>query len=163
MSEKNGCLFGWLASLLQDSDESDAGTEALPYCKREYFFSKAERSFFGVLQKSVGTDFILFAKVRLCDVVNVSPGTSKRQSYLNKISSKHVDFVLCDLKFVKPLLVIELDDSSHERADRQQRDELVDRILKAAQIPILRVAAKESYGPKDLRDQINVVIGVQKQ
>ena len=51
MSEdKNGCLFGWLANLLRESDGKSESSGPLPYTKREYFFSKAERSFYGVLK-----------------------------------------------------------------------------------------------------------------
>jgi very-short-patch-repair endonuclease len=158
MSEDNkgGCLFGWLASLLKPGDQP--GDAALPYKKREYFFSKAERSFYGVLEQSLEGQYVIFAKVRLSDIVEVVPGTEKRQGHMNRIASKHVDFVLCDAKYIKPVLVIELDDGSHERADRVDRDQLVDRILAAAQIPILRVPAKLGYAPKELRERINAAI-----
>jgi very-short-patch-repair endonuclease len=36
-------------------------------------------------------------------------------------------------------LVIELDDASHERSDRKDRDEFLERALKAAGVPLLRV------------------------
>ena len=156
MSEKSGCLFGWLANLLNQPGQERH--EPLPYKKCEYFFTKAERSFYGVLQKSLNSEHVLFAKVRLCDVVDVVPGTEKRQTHMNKISSKHVDFLLCDANYIKPVLVIELDDGSHSRADRQKRDELVDRILAAAKVPILRVPAKATYLPKDLQDSIRGAI-----
>jgi hypothetical protein len=159
-AEKSGCLLGWLASLVNKSDgKADAENAGpLPYAKREHFFSKAERSFYGVLKDAVGTDYVLFAKVRLCDLVKVAAGTERWQSHHNRIASKHVDFVLCDTQYVRPMLVIELDDGSHDREDRKDRDGLVDRILTAAQIPILRVAAKASYPPKELREKIQELL-----
>ena len=53
--EKKGCLFGWLANLPSESDGKSDTEGPLPYTKREYFFSKAERSFYGVLKDAVGT------------------------------------------------------------------------------------------------------------
>lgn len=50
------------------------------------------------------------------------------RSYFNKVQAKHVDFVLCDKKMVARI-IIELDDSSHNRPDRQARDSFVDEIL----------------------------------
>jgi len=81
-------------------------------------------------------------------------GTENRQAHMNRVMSKHVDFVLCDLQAVTPVLVIELDDSSHGRDDRRARDEFVDGVLSAAGLPILHVAAKQSYAPKELAELI---------
>ena len=39
----------------------------------------------------------------------------------HRINAKHVDFVLCCPATLRPLLVVELDDASHGRADRQER------------------------------------------
>ena len=45
-----------------------------------------------------------------------------------KIQSKHVDFVLSDQN-MNIVAILELDDSSHNRPDRQARDAFVDQIL----------------------------------
>jgi len=81
-------------------------------------------------------------------------GTENRQGHMNRVVSKHVDFVLCDLQNIRPQLVIELDDSSHEREDRRERDAFVDQALEAASLPILHVTAKRTYAPKELADLI---------
>jgi very-short-patch-repair endonuclease len=69
----------------------------------------------------------------------------------NKINQKHVDFVLCDPNSFTPLLVIDLDDSSHMRKDRQGRDAFVDAALDAAGLPILHVSAQHAYAPAEVR------------
>jgi hypothetical protein len=61
--EKPGCLLGWLANLL--AGPAAQGTGALPYRGKDYFFSKAERSFYEVLRRALPKDHALFAKVRL--------------------------------------------------------------------------------------------------
>lgn len=55
--------------------------------------SPAERSFFGVLQQVVASEYLIFAKVRLADVVRPVRGGSRSvwQSAFNRISGKHVD------------------------------------------------------------------------
>jgi len=40
---------------------------------------------------------------------------------------------------------IELDDSSHQRPDRQARDQFVDGVFAAAQLPLLHIPVKRSY------------------
>ena len=54
----------------------------------------------------------------------------KYQLYLNKVSAKHVDFVVCSAKS-EPRLVIELDDFTHDTPSRQARDEFVDTVLES--------------------------------
>lgn len=71
----------------------------------------------------------LFAKVRLLDLVEpVKHNNRKYKTYLYKIQAKHVDFVICNEKLVAKL-IIELDDSSHDTEDRQERDKFVDEVL----------------------------------
>jgi hypothetical protein len=55
---------------------------------------------------------------------------------------------------VSPLLVVELDDSSHQRIERRNRDLFVDRALAAAGLPILHVTAKGSYVIEDIANSV---------
>jgi hypothetical protein len=61
-----------------------------------------------------------------------------------------VDFLLCNPKTLKPVFAIELDDSSHARADRQERDALVEEVFAAAHLPLLRIPASQSYNTSEL-------------
>jgi hypothetical protein len=131
--------------------------DPLPYSKRKYFFSRAERSFYEVLHRLV-PDHTVFAKVRLSDVVYVNRGTTERQSFLNRIIQKHVDFILCD-GALSPILAIELDDSSHDSASRSERDEFVDSVLAAAGLPLLHVRAKHGYVLEEVRQTLSPYIG----
>src|SRR4051794_34817425 len=100
---------------------------SFPYERREYLFSAAERSFFGVLEEVFARDYYILGKVRLADVIKPRKGlsNSQRTSAQNRINSKHIDFALCDLGTRPIICVVELDDSSHERAARIKRDEFV--------------------------------------
>jgi very-short-patch-repair endonuclease len=130
----------------------------LPYRKKDCLLTPAERSFFGVLGQAIDNDLYIFAKVRLSDLLWLPKGTEKRQAHLNRIQSKHIDFVLCDRTTTEPRLLIELDDSSHRRTDRQSRDAFVDQAAGQAGLPILRVPAKRSYGVGELRQHISSLL-----
>jgi hypothetical protein len=52
-----------------------------------------------------------------------------------------------------------LDDSSHDAKDRQERDSLMDRILAAAGLPIVRVPAQHGYVVETLRAQFDPYLG----
>ncbi len=129
-----------------------AGYEAVPA-----LLTPAERSFFGVLQLAVASDYQIFVKVRLADIVRPvrSPSRSGWQSAFNRITAKHVDFVLCDSSRLGVVAVIELDDRTHERFERGVRDGLVDSALADAHIPVLRVSARQSYSPTQIREQVD--------
>jgi very-short-patch-repair endonuclease len=129
------------------------GKGRLPYEKQPALFTPAERSFLGVLEQAVGNEFRIMGKVRLGDVVRVKAGLDNkvRQSALNKIQSKHVDFVACDPSDLSIQFVVELDDKSHEREDRQDRDAFVDKVMEAAGIPIIHFPVKKSYVVQEVR------------
>ena len=78
--------------------------------------------------------------VRLLDLIETRRGDPKYKTYSYKIQSKHVDFVICDRDlYVKAIL--ELDDNSHNRLDRQERDDFVDYILKDVGYTVIRTKA----------------------
>ena len=119
----------------------------------------AERSFFGVLQQAVPADYLIFAKVRLADIVHPAQTLtgSRRQAAFNRISSKHTDFVICESQTLRVVGVIELDDNSHARSSRQARDGFVDSVLTSAGIGIFHVTARQAYSPAQLREQVEKV------
>ena len=127
-SEPTGCL-GFILKALGISPSSKSGVgkvgkQELPYRLRNRFLSAAELAFYRVLEQAVGQTYSINSKVRLWDVLYV-PRQDNSRSYENKISSKHVDFLLCDPVTMQPILAIELDDSSHDRKDRKDRDLVV--------------------------------------
>lgn len=71
----------------------------------------------------------LFTKVRLYDLIEPKNGCKNFKGAQWKIQAKHVDFVICNQK-LDAKLIIELDDRSHERQDRKDRDSFVDTVLK---------------------------------
>lgn len=78
-------------------------------------------------------------QVRLADFVDVAVrDPAGRRSALNRVALKSVDFAVID-PTGRVALVIELDDRSHDRPDRQLRDQLVNAVLGRCGIAVLRV------------------------
>ncbi len=120
-----------------------------PFARRNFFFSAAERSFYEILRR-LNPGYTVFAKVRLCDLVRVQASGREFWEKFNSISSKHVDFVVCDEQLA-PLLAIELDDLSHGGPRRIKRDRFVDSVFESAALPILHVSAKRGYVLEEIR------------
>ena len=97
-------------------------------------------------------------KPRLGDLLFVPKGSSGRWALQNKIQSKHVDFVLCAVDTMTPKLVIELDDKSHDRADRKERDDFVDKAFAAAGMEVLHVPVRVSYVLEVVRSEIKAAM-----
>ncbi len=127
----------------------------LPYVAARSLLTPAERAFFVALRQAIGEDYHLFAKVRLGDILEIAQGVTGKRRFaaFGRISSKHADFVACDPRTFEVLGVIELDDRSHERRDRQERDEFFDAAMAVAGIPVLRVPARRGYATRELREQ----------
>ena len=123
-----------------------------PYSIRDHFLSPAEHSFFMVLKTVVADSALISIKVGLGDLFYaMSKEPSKYRIFTNKIDRKHVDFLLCDPKTVQPILAIELDDKSHQRSDRQARDEFVEKVFEVARLPLVRVPVKHAYSTSELQ------------
>jgi hypothetical protein len=143
-----GCLAA-LVSLLRGERQPDS----FPYRLRDDLLSAAELSFYHVLSTAVGSRATICVKIGLADVLYVSR-PHENISARNRIDRKHIDFLLCDPATMKPLLAVELDDSSHQRRDRQARDEFVEKALQAAGLPLLRVPVRRQYDPREVAAQV---------
>ncbi|MGY8749882.1 MAG: DUF2726 domain-containing protein [Pirellulales bacterium] len=130
----------------------------LPYLARGQLVTKSELKFYKSLSKAVQDDFQIFAMVRIADLLRVEKGNKHRRKWLNKILAKHIDFVLCDPGSLKPLVCLELDDVSHQRPDRIERDKFVNLAFKSAQLPLLRIPTQTEYKSREIRELIESVL-----
>ena len=122
-----------------------------PYRRKACLFTRDERRFYDALRAATGDRFLLFAQMRLIDLIEVPRGQRGSPYWYAKSRQKHVDFVLCDRETVTPLLAIELDGASHRTAIQQQRDAEKDEVLRQAGLPLLRIETqKAGYTAKAL-------------
>jgi hypothetical protein len=133
---------------------------APPYEKRGVLLTPAERNFLSSLEAAVRYDWQIFGKVRLADIVKVRPKTRKSQWWQNRLVSKHVDFVLCDVETMETKLVIELDDPTERHPDRHIRSRFIVQSLASAGIPLLRVQVEEKYETSLVRKAIEDALGI---
>ncbi|MES2694715.1 MAG: DUF2726 domain-containing protein [Verrucomicrobiota bacterium] len=145
-----------LAVLKAKSGAAGGAPQPEVYYLKNSLFSPAERSFAGVLESLDYENLTIASKVRLADIFGIKKGLAHgdRLRAFNRINAKHVDFLLIQSSDGRPLLGVELDDSSHNEKARVERDAFVDSVFTAAGLPILHIAAKAAYDPKDIRRQI---------
>lgn len=103
--------------------------EKLPYEMNETILTERERSFYRILRPIADKlELQICPKVRVADIVSIKKGTRDWQKWFNKIRSKHVDFLLCDYD-MNIVLIIELDDRSHETERAKKNDALKNAIF----------------------------------
>jgi len=150
-----------IVALKEKFEDSKEGKKAkYQYKKQNFFMTRAEHEFFDVLTKAVGADFLIFAQVHLPTLIDHKIKGQNWRGAFRHISEKSVDFVLCDKSYISPKLAIELDDKSHERPDRQTRDNEVERILKDAGLPLLRIENHGRFNQNEIYQQIKSKISL---
>ena len=123
------CVFG----LLYKPKERDGGAKLnSKYARKDALVTRAEYEFLLTLRQICPDKYEVVPQVALLSVIDKKTNTT----YRNEL------FRICDYCFVdrdtfEPLLLVELNDSSHKRADRVQRDEKVAAICANAKMPLV--------------------------
>jgi very-short-patch-repair endonuclease len=128
------------------------------YKQKNFFMSRAEHECYDALVIAVGEKYHIFPQVHLPSIVDSKVIGQNWKWAFKHINQKSVDFVLCDKVYISPKLVIELDDRTHERKDRIDRDIEVERILKDAGLPLLRLENHGKFDSNGLIQKIDEIL-----
>lgn len=103
--------------------------------------------------------FCVLSKIRIADLVEPTAHFYKERSnyfhYFGKIKAKHIDFALCNPENLEVLLLIELDDRTHETEKGRKRDEFVEAVYRDTGYRLLRV-----YDPWSLEQKIREALDI---
>jgi hypothetical protein len=124
------------------------------YRKTNSLMTFQERKFYRLVLKELSSEYAIFSKVRLGDVVWLANEPTDKKYHSNQIQCKHIDFILCDKMTLEPVLALELDDSSHAHYDRQASDEVKNRVCEQAGLPLMRVKVQYTYPVQAIEEEI---------
>jgi hypothetical protein len=110
--------------------------------------TQAEQMLYRRLQEALPGHIVL-AQVRLLQVVRFK-GRTRELSVMNRISQLSLDF-LAVTPDTRVVAAIELDDSSHDRAERRTADARKTHALKSAGIPLLRWSLRKAPDAEGIR------------
>lgn len=129
--------------LKQDKAKAGPDDQPWPYQARRIMTDR-EQVLYHRLREAL-PDCLIFTQVQLSQVISVKYRTKNPQAWLNKISQKSLDFVVCQPDS-SVLAVIELDDKSHNNAKQASRDADKSKALKDAGVRLIRVREVPSVG-----------------
>lgn len=128
----------------------------LPYI-RTALLTDAELRFFEALTSVLSERYYLLTQVRLANLAKVKQGSGTFSwKQFSLIGMKCVDFVIVQRDTMRPLVVVELDDSSHKLAERRRRDVFVDQVLSSVELPVLHWPTQRQYSKSELSRAIDV-------
>jgi very-short-patch-repair endonuclease len=124
-----------------------------PYILKGPLMTKTEFSFYSQLTQILPDNYLIFSKVRMWDVFDVKTEIKEKFTHQNKISSKHIDFVICDSN-TNVVFCIELDDSSHLETNRKESDLFKNQLFEKNNLPLIRFKAQYNYKQDKIREQL---------
>ena len=159
MSQNKGCLFGFfdiLEGLFYPKEKTSNNTEYtyennIPKYRRKFLLTRNELYFYKELKRIADKlNLSVLAKIRMADLVE--PAAYDNKGFA-KIKAKHVDFALCNPENMYVLLLIELDDNSHNSAKQVERDNFVEAVYQQTGYKLLR-----AYGTQNLEEKITSLL-----
>ena len=130
-----------------------AEEEHLPFKRKEFLMNIPERKFFEELQNIISDNHVVFPQVLLSSIVKVISSRKDFWKYYNKINRKTIDYVIFEKPYFMPVLAIEYDGRTHDRDDRQERDDFVDNVLNSAGIKSFHIKHQKNINFEEVKNK----------
>lgn len=132
------------------------------YNLKKSLVTETEQGFLKVLEQAVGDRYRIVPQVLLSGIVSPKDSSAHFTNYhdFNKIKAKSIDFVLYDKESWTPRLAIELDDRSHLKWKRIQRDHFIDDLFDGVGLKILHMPVVYSHNLEYVRAEISQKIEI---
>lgn len=114
-----------------------------------YLLTQNELKFYRVLKQITSKlGYSLFCQVSLYEIIKAI-----EYKDFNKIRSKTIDFVITQ-ENCKILMCIELDDITHQRKNRIERDNFINKLFEDLEIKLIRIPVQNFYNMEQLEAKI---------
>ncbi len=106
------------------------------YVVKERLMSKTEYDYYKIFDAFYGDEYLIFPQVNLAAVIDKVGEGYRTELFRN------ADFGVFDYNY-RPVLLIEINDNTHLRKDRIERDKKVSEICKKAKLPLVTFWTKD--------------------
>ncbi len=111
------------------------------YVVKAPLMTKPEREYYNIFLSYFGQDYIILPQINLASVID-KVGKGYRSELF-----RNVDFGVFDYNY-HPILLIEINDNTHFKKDRIERDKHVNEICKKAKLPLVTFWTKDGIDNK---------------
>ena len=118
------------------------------YFKKPYL-TQTEIRYFEVILSVLGNDYLVYPQVNLAAVLDKKGGSNGRTELF-----RNADFGVFTKEF-ELLALIEINDASHLRKDRMERDKKVAKICRSAGVPIITFWTKDKLVPEKIARELH--------
>lgn len=118
---------------------------SFPY-RRKSLLSPAELEFYNVLKDAIGDRFLILLKVGVRDLCEITNREVNHAAF-NRVAAEHMDFVLCDMATLAPVVAIELDDATLYPRDRAERDAFLNELFRVIGVSLIHQRVQARYDP----------------
>lgn len=133
------------------------------YKQKQYLMTYVENKCYHAIVQAVQDKYFVFPQVHLSAIIDHKVEGQNWKNAFRHINQKSVDFVLCDKHYISPKLAIELDDKTHERPDRIDRDGEVERVLQQAGLPLLRLENGNGFNSTEIAQKIEALLNINQK
>ena len=146
----------------EDSDENKDQIKKAQYryYAKPYVMTSRENECFKILNEIFSSKWFVVPQVHLSALLDYRVKGQNWNAAFRHINGKSVDFVLIGKESYRVICAIELDDSTHNKPERKERDVEIERIFNQAKIPLARISKFEAMTKAELAKVITDVINV---
>ncbi|MBR4419849.1 MAG: DUF2726 domain-containing protein [Clostridia bacterium] len=123
------------------------------YYVKECLLTPTELEYLQVIRALLGNDYLVLPQVNLASVIDKKGDSNFRNELF-----RNIDFGVFNKDF-KPLVLIEINDNTHFRKDRIERDKKVASICKKAGIPLVTFWVKDGISVDNISSVLWSAIG----
>ncbi|WP_106764174.1 DUF2726 domain-containing protein [Pseudoruminococcus massiliensis] len=139
------------SSSIQSNDAQQS--QKFIYNPKPSLITEAEKGFYNVIKELIPDNYLLFPQINLAAVISKDDDSSHFQNEL----FRNIDFLITDSEF-KPLIFIEINDSSHNSNQRKERDQKVHNICEEAGIPIITLWTSYGVNKEYIKKRIDTTL-----
>lgn len=106
------------------------------YVVKDSLMTQTEYDYFKIINSYFGADYLILPQINLAAVIDKVGEGYRTELFRN------ADFGVFDYNY-RPILLIEINDNTHFRKDRIERDKKVNEICKKAKLPLVTFWTKD--------------------
>ena len=157
-------IFKGVGKIKQAEDSSENNNQIkksqYKYYAKSYVMTSRENECFKILNEIFSSKWFVVPQIHLSALLDYRVKGQNWNAAFRHINGKSVDFVLIGKESYRVICAIELDDSTHNKPERKERDVEIERIFNQAKIPLARISKFEAMTKAELAKVITDVINV---